>query len=274
MGNKIESPEELDRRLVVVSSKSWLALALTCLLAIGAIFWAFFGMIPNTYEIPSIYLNTQGFEMIDSHFSGRVKEIKVGVNHEVTSGEILAIIEDKSGQNKAILAVTPGKIVEIFAEQGDSVSQTDRLFLIQKKEGEFAFFSFAPIERGQQLQPGMQAYIKPESVDTRQYGSIQATIQSIAPYVATEGELKLLLGSNVLIRHLTENLPVLIVMIAPQKDEKTPSGLKWTSGTGPPKKIAPLTLGSALIILESKHPISYVIPLWKVKKLSYETGKP
>jgi hypothetical protein len=268
--NNIASPEELDNRLIVISSKGWMALALTALLVIGAIFWAFFGMIPNTYETKAIYLNTKGFETIESTLTGHIEDIRTRINQEVVPGQILAIIEGQAGQKEAIRSSIEGKVVELFAEEGNAVNQDDPLFLIQKKEGEFAFFSFVPIERGQQLKPGMPAYIQLESVDTKQYGSIQGSVKSVAPFVASSGELKLLLGSNVLIQHLTEDLPVLIVAMTPQQDPTTASGLKWTSGFGPPHTIAPLTLGNALFILDSKHPISYVIPVWQVKKITYQ----
>jgi hypothetical protein len=201
---RITSPEELDQQLVVVSSKGWIALILTCLLILGGIFWAIFGSIPDTYDTQAIFLHTGGYT---------------------------------------------------------------------NKKGDFYFFSFIPIERGQQLQKGMKAYIKPADVDPQQYGSLVGSILSVSPSVATEQELYQLLGNHALISYFTDNQPVVIVTIEPIEDQSTKSGYKWTSGFGPPYTITPLIIGDALIVLSARPPISYVIPFWKAKKIAYSLKK-
>ncbi len=244
---QISDPEELDSRLVVVSSKGWIALVVTCLLIMGGILWAFFGRIPNTYETKAIYLNRQGFEEIKSPSEGTLMEVFVKTGDQTTQGQILATLENKAKETIPIKALQPGKIVVTFAEQGKPVNGGDQLFLIQKEKGDYAFYAFVPIERGQRIKKGSKAYIKIEGSDA----SLKSTgyqVRSVAPYAASDTELKELLGSQTLIAHFTNNQPVVIVDIVAIESAK---------------EIEPFTIATALIVLESRRPISYLLPIWK-----------
>jgi hypothetical protein len=264
---RVSSPEELDRRLVVVSYKGWVALILTCLLILGAIVWAFLGSIPNYYEAKTIYLNSQGFDIFSSQITGRVQEAFVKINQTISEGDPLFVIEGPSGESWKALATRKGKIIDFYASPGTRVQAGDPLLLIQKEQGQFFFFSFVPIDRGQQLKQGMRVYIKPEGINVEQYGSIVASVNSIAPYVASSNELLKLLGNQSLIPYFTGNEPVTIVTILPQQDPQAPSGFKWSSGVGPPQSIGPQTVGTALFVLQARRPISYAIPIWRAEKI-------
>ena len=47
------------------------------------------------------------------------------------------------------------------------------------------------------------------------------------------------------------------------RDPATESGFKWSSSKGPPTKVVTGTLCSALVVVEKKRPISYVLPILK-----------
>jgi len=44
---------------------------------------------------------------------------------------------------------------------------------------------------------------------------------------------------------------------------EAPSGFRWTSGKGPPTKVFPGTLCQGSVVVETKRPIAYIIPLVK-----------
>ncbi len=261
---KVTSPEELDKRLIVVGSKGWIALALTGMLVLGLVIWAFFGVIPNTYETKTIFLNEQGFEIVRSQIAGSVTEARVAVNSTVEPGQELLTVTAQEEKKWVAKASHKGKVVDFYATVGSHIDAGDPLLLIQRGEGNFLFFAFIPIERGSDIKSGTKVYIKPEGVNAQKYGSVEAIVKSVSPYVASRNELLNLLGNPALIDYFTENQPTMIVAIEPLKDAHTASGLKWTSGLGPPEPIPPQNVGTALFVLNARAPISYVTPIWRM----------
>jgi hypothetical protein len=183
---RIASPEDLDRRLVIITAKGWISLALTGLIILGVIIWTFFGVIPNTYATKTLLLTS---------------------------------------------------------------------------EGQMDFFTFIPLERGQQIKLGTQVYVQPVGIATEKYGSIEGVVSHIAPVAATHMELERLLKNTSLITYFTDHEPIIVVVITPLRGD-TPGSFKWTSGLQPPFTPKEQTLGKAIFILEQRTPISYIFPLW------------
>jgi HlyD family secretion protein len=46
-------------------------------------------------------------------------------------------------------------------------------------------------------------------------------------------------------------------------DPATPSGYKWSSSKGPPTQVMSGTLATGSVVVESRRPISYVLPVIK-----------
>ena len=58
---------------------------------------------------------------------------------------------------------------------------------------------------------------------------------------------------------------VVLVTVCPTLEKGNPSGYKWTSKNGPPFPIETGTVATLRVILEEERPISYLIPLWKLR---------
>lgn len=125
---KLSSPEQLDKMIVINSPMTWLALIGGALILAGALIWGIFGRIPITEEgsgillrdgeLTSIYAGTQGVVVRSYVSSGDVVK-KGDVLFEVDSDEISAMAEDLEERIERVEAVT-------FDSSGDTVTSDNQ----------------------------------------------------------------------------------------------------------------------------------------------------
>ena len=84
---------------------------------------------------------------------------------------------------------------------------------------------------------------------------------SVSTLPATPEEIKRIVANDALARQYLDLNPFQVV-IEPILD-KTPSGFKWTSSTGPPLEVGSGTDCTIQVVVETRKPISYVIPTVK-----------
>ena len=62
--DKLSSPEQLDRMIVIVSPSFWLFLAGAALIIVTALLWSIFGRLPINVDTQGIYINEEGVRNI------------------------------------------------------------------------------------------------------------------------------------------------------------------------------------------------------------------
>ena len=90
--DRLASPEQLDRMLVVTSPRLWTALA-GLLLMVGALLtWSVFGRIPITVDGTGILLSTEGLREVESLGTGVIEALPVRAGDLVVAGALIARI--------------------------------------------------------------------------------------------------------------------------------------------------------------------------------------
>ncbi len=89
---KMLTPKELDRSLIIVSRKSWLALLSLGLLVVLIIYWGIFGRIYERITASGIILTKQGIYSAYSPANGVVVSVNVAVGDHVQYGDLIATI--------------------------------------------------------------------------------------------------------------------------------------------------------------------------------------
>ena len=116
---------------------------------------------------------------------------------------------------------------------------------------------------GKKVRPDMEVLISPSTVKAEEYGFIKGKVRSVSDYPMSPEGLLRVLRNETLVKTLTGKSAPIEISVDLIDDASTPSGFKWSSSQGPPNPVFSGTQCTATIAVETKKPISYVIPLFR-----------
>jgi len=73
---RLSSPEQLDKLLIIVKIRGWLALLTLLMVIIAILVWSFMGQIPISATGKGILLDPEGLHGVYSPIEGRLLEFK------------------------------------------------------------------------------------------------------------------------------------------------------------------------------------------------------
>ena len=98
--DKLSSPEQLDRMIVIVSPSFWLFLAGAALIIVTTLLWSIFGRLPLNVDTQGIYINEEGIRTIYSETSGIVKEVFFNDGDTVKEGDVIFTFDTENVDEK------------------------------------------------------------------------------------------------------------------------------------------------------------------------------
>lgn len=90
---KLSSPEQLDRMIVITSPSLWLSLVGAAGIIIVVLLWAIFGRRPVEVDSYGIYVNRAGVQAVYAKNGDLISEILVADGEEVKRGDIIALLD-------------------------------------------------------------------------------------------------------------------------------------------------------------------------------------
>jgi len=90
---RLSSPEQLDRLMLVTSPRGWLALGAACLVILSVLIWSLVGRIPVTIAGEGILIGSEGLYEVEVLGSGVVAQLLVEVGDLIERGEVIALID-------------------------------------------------------------------------------------------------------------------------------------------------------------------------------------
>jgi hypothetical protein len=125
-----------------------------------------------------------------------------------------------------------------------------------------------PLESGEMIKEKMEAEIALASVNGEKYGQLFGTVTKVYPFITSleQGPLR-----NLPVKGLHDYLTQgsqrgVIIEILPDSDPHTFTGYRWSSQNGPPFPITEGSVGVVKVVIETKKPISYLIPITEKTK--------
>lgn len=256
---KLSSPGQLSKLLVVVRLRGWVVLFSLVAIILAVLVWSVVGQIPIITTGQGILLAPNSQFSINSPAEGIVKEIFVPLYQKVPAGTPL--MELSTGT--VIPAPRYGKIFQMDASQGEYVKAGQVLLWFETEiyPSDLQVYGFISAGVGERIKEGMPVTMDLGSVDTQKYGQIVGTVKQVAPYAvsATSDQLKAI-PSEKLREDLTKGATAELIIVQPKLDPNNKTGVAWTFGKGPPDKLSPGSMGTVRVTIESKRPISYLIP--------------
>lgn len=91
---RISSPEQLDKLLVIVKIKGWLALLCLVGITVAIVAWSVVGTLPIATEGRGILLDPRGLQGVYSQTEGQVVQILARTGGEIKKGETLLVMQN------------------------------------------------------------------------------------------------------------------------------------------------------------------------------------
>ncbi len=163
-----------------------------------------------------------------------------------------------------------GRILEILVNPGEVMKTGQELIKAEALSlpEQLIFYGYFPAELGKYIHLDSTMTLALANVNEKEYGTLIGHVKNISQYAISEPAMRNLLHNTNLVHFLSNNRPVTQVIAFPVLNPQDPTGYQWTSDQGPPIKISTGTVGEAKIVVESMHPIYYLLPLQKFKKTS------
>ncbi len=98
----LETPENLDTLIHIISKKSWIILIAFYLLLICLVIWGFFGTIPSRVEGRGVLLVENGtvYNTVAPPGGGRIMNIDVKTGQKINKGQVVAILRSTRSYRK------------------------------------------------------------------------------------------------------------------------------------------------------------------------------
>lgn len=149
-----------------------------------------------------------------------------------------------------------GKIPITVSGRGVLVGST-----VMTKTATLKAVAFLDMSEGMRVKQGMNIQITPDIVKRERFGSIMGKIIDVSLNPATVDSAREIIGNSEIAQKIVGTDGEKIEVIAQlQTDTNNPSGLKWTTSTGPDLHLIAGITTTATVIVEERPPLSFVLP--------------
>ncbi|MFV2071595.1 MAG: NHLP bacteriocin system secretion protein [Thermoanaerobaculales bacterium] len=180
--------------------------------------------------------------------------------------QVRARLRELEGQLETLSQVRSpysGRVLEMITNPGDLVEPGSRLVTLEDPDQALKAVVFIPAAEGKKIRKEMFAYVSPSTVRPEEYGFIIGKVTKVSEFPLTPAAVLHILGNRTLAEELAGRTSPIQVIVTLEEDPEAVSGFKWTSRGGPPTSVYSGTLCKCSVQVESKRPISYVIPVMK-----------
>jgi HlyD family secretion protein len=190
---------------------------------------------------------------------------------ELTAGHQLALQETERNIARLELALQKqsnitsehsGRVLELTATVGRVLETGTKLAALLKEDqsSPLVGFCYFQVKDGKRIVPGMNARCALDSVKRERYGNLIGHVQAVTPFPVSAEAVINTIGNSELARALVAEERQIEVLTELRVDPTTPSGYAWTSSRGPESKITVGTTANVEVEVESRAPISFLLP--------------
>ncbi len=265
---RMSSPEQLDKAIVVTSPMSWLALAAATVIVVGLIIWSFVGNLTESVDAVGIVHDPIGVCTVYSDGSGTVLEVPAQETTYLTPGTIVARYRIGSlGDVREICATQEGTVTSVLIKPGDQIKPGQDIIRFTPRLGDThgsrpVIVCYVNQVDAEKLSVGkINNRVTLKSDGSQRYGHMFARILSIDGYAATESGMGNVIGTgNNLAAELNpQNKPVVAVVCDLELDPTSENGYKWSSRRGKSKTVNGNDLVTVKFVTRELKPIEKLL---------------
>jgi len=138
--DKISSPEQLDKAVVIISPSFWMAALGAGIIICAALIWSIFGRLPINVSASGMFMDDDGIYTVISETQGTVEEILVEEGSSINAGDIIARVGSEDYEVKLDELETRRENVEAvtFYSYDDPATADTKALLDIKAQSEVA----------------------------------------------------------------------------------------------------------------------------------------
>jgi HlyD family secretion protein len=138
--------------------------------------------------------------------------------------------------------------------------------LAEGSDGLDAVLFVSPLD-GKMIAPRMRVDVVPTTIKAEEFGAIVGVVTEIGVAPETRASMMRLLNNETVVAQFSAMGAPFLVRVKLEKDSATPTGFRWTSGTGPSAGLSgQLSFGTLIqagIVVREQPPIATVVPMVK-----------
>ena len=291
---RLSSPERLDALMTVTPARAWLSLVAVFIVIAGATVWGLTGRVHDYVDGNGIMYRRGGLFEVQAAGAGQISSLRVGVGDSVDVGQEIArlaqpdldqsialaearlrarldaasaeaerrqlqLLRTQRDRLSAVRSPYKGRVIELLTDSGAIVQAGQAIVTLEQPDRPLDCYVFVPMA-GKRIRPGMPVRVAPSGVSWEEYGYIAGTVSSISDAPISPAAMNVFLHNDTLVRQFSSQGAAYLVVVDLAEDPSTPSGLRWTSGAGPPLTFGSGTLVGATTTLREQAPITLVVP--------------
>lgn len=260
---RLSSPEQLDKAIVVTSPMSWIVLIGIALIAVCFALWTILGTIPVTLETKGVISNGIYTNTVYSDVSGTIAEINVNEGERAENGKILAKIESSAKNVYEVKADSNFEITKVCVKEGETVNCADELFGISPVSDNDTFVVFyIGAEQAPGICAGMDAVVNMPGFDNQKYGHMKGSVVRVDSYACNGEAIAGTFGAN---NKAPENIdmeePMIAVTCMLEKDTESANGLFWSNRRGQELSVNYGNVVDVTVVMDEQAPIAKLVPV-------------
>ncbi|MCK6549715.1 NHLP bacteriocin system secretion protein [Myxococcota bacterium] len=177
----------------------------------------------------------------------------------------LELMSERFERTSRLASPTSGRVLELRASLGEVLGTGRPILTLEPTDTStrgLVALLWVPLSQGKLLRPGMTVQLAAAGVPAEEHGLLLGKVTSVSELPSTEEGMKRALHNELLVRDLLEDVGFAPIAVEAElvRDPSTPSGHRWTSGTGSPLPVGPGTPTTAEITVKTTRPILLVVP--------------
>jgi HlyD family secretion protein len=174
----------------------------------------------------------------------------------------IGLLMERLKSQSTIVSPHAGRVVELRATVGDVLAPGTAIVSLERTadKGSLEALLYVDSKLGKRVQPGMRVKLSPSVVKRERHGVLIGEITAVEGFASTRlGMMRVLHNESLVEAFLADTAAAPMALRAKlERDDRTPSGYRWSSGTGPDLMLTSGTRLDADITTSTQHPIALV----------------
>ncbi|HEX9034353.1 MAG TPA: HlyD family efflux transporter periplasmic adaptor subunit [Streptosporangiaceae bacterium] len=258
---KLREPDELDTPAILTSPRGWVTLGCLAAVTVAAVAWAVLGRLPQSVSASGVITRPYGVAAVQSLYPGLVSGVRASIGSQVREGQEIAVVRDARGASHPVLSLFGGQVVSVEVAAGQVIEAGATVATIERAgpaAGQPVALLLLSPGQAAGVRPGASVQLAVAAAPPTAFGLLRGRIRSIGQFPLTGPEVAALFGGLASARTVAAGTGKLLVTVRLRPDGRTVSGYSWTTVSGPPYPLPPLTPATGSIDLGELAPVTLV----------------